>query len=184
MRKLIGAMQIALDGVVEAPERWSFANYNDELGAAINAVMGEADAMMMGRVLYQEWSAYWPAQTSDNDMASMMNSISKYVVSTTLKQADEWENSIVISDNIAEAIAALKQQPGKNITISGSPTLIRSLLRHGLIDELHLILHPVVVGSGKRLFPDGSDSQTLKLVDSKTFSTGVVYLTYQPIQQA
>lgn len=173
MQKLIGAMQIALDSVVEAPERWSFANYNDKLGAAIDTVMGQADAMMMGRVLYQEWAAYWPAQTSDNDMATMMNSIPKYVVSTTLTQADEWSNSSVISGDVAQAIADLKQQEGKNITISGSPMLVRSLLRHGLLDELHLILHPVVVGSGKRLFPDGSDGQTLKLLDSKTFSTGV-----------
>lgn len=184
MRKLIGALQIAVDGVVEAPERWSFANFNDELGAAIGAVMGAADALLMGRVLYQEWAGYWPAQASDNAMATMMNSMPKYVVSTTLTQADAWSNSHVINGAIAHAIAQLKQQPGKNMTLSGSPTLVRSLLHHGLIDELHLILHPVVVGSGKRLFPDGSAGQSLTLLDSKTFSTGVVYLTYQPMQRA
>lgn len=184
MRKLIAALQMTVDGVVEAPEQWSFANYNDELGAAVGAAMAHADAMLMGRVLYQEWAAYWPAQGNDNPMADYMNGIRKYVVSTTLENVDQWSNATLINGDVVQAVTDFKQQPGKNMSISGSPTLVRSLLRDGLIDELHLILHPVVVGSGKRLFPDGSDGHTLKLIDSKPFSTGVVYLTYQPTHQA
>lgn len=111
-----------------------------------------------------------------------MNGVSKYVVSTTLEQPLEWQNSTLIGDNVAEEISRLKEQPGKDISISGSPTLVRSLLQDGLLDELRLMVHPLVVGSGKRLFEDGGDQKALQLVDSETFSTGVVYLTYQPTQ--
>lgn len=180
MRKIIAALFVSLDGVVELPERWNMPYFNDEMGATVGAAMAESDAMMMGRVLYQEWAAYWPTQGSDNQMASYMNSIPKFVVSTTLTNADAWQHSTLIVDDVTQAITALKQQPGKNITISGSPTLVRSLLRLGLLDELQLMLHPIVVGNGKHLFPDGGDQQALALVESKTFSTGVVYLTYRP----
>jgi dihydrofolate reductase len=108
-----------------------------------------------------------------------MNNIPKYVVSTTLDTV-EWQNSTLIKGNIAEEITRLKQQPGKDISISGSGTLVQSLLGDDLIDELRLMVHPIVVGNGKRLFEDGGDRKALKLVDSKTFNTGVVYLTYQP----
>ena len=108
-----------------------------------------------------------------------MNGVRKYVVSTTLEEPLEWNNSTLIGENVAEEIAELKRQAGGDISISGSPTLVRSLLKDGLIDELRLMVHPVVVGSGKRLFEEG-DRIALELVDSKTFSTGVVYLTYSP----
>jgi dihydrofolate reductase len=135
----------------------------------------------MGRVLYEEWAAFWPQQDpEENPIAGRMNGLPKYVVSTTLEEPLEWNNSTLIKDNVAEEINSLKQQPGKDISISGSGALVRSLLQDGLLDELRLMVHPVVVGSGKRLFEGESDQKALRLVDSKTFSTGVLYLTYQP----
>ena len=142
--------------------------------------MAIADAMLMGRVNYEEWAAYWPAQSpKNNEFAPHMNGVRKYVVSTTLVEPLAWANSTLIRDNVADEITRLKQQPGKDISISGSGTLVRSLLQDGLLDELKLMVHPIVLGSGKRLFEDGQDRKALELVDSKTFGTGVVYLTYR-----
>ena len=181
MRKVIVSEFVSLDGVFEAPDQWHFPYFNDEMGQEIGAAMGQADAMLMGRVLYEEWSAFWPQQDSEeNPIAARMNGIQKYVVSTTLEGPLGWNNSTLIGENVAEEISRLKQQPGKDISISGSGSLVRSLLKDGLIDELRLMVHPVVVGSGKRLFEEGGEQIALELVDSKTFSTGVVYLTYAP----
>jgi dihydrofolate reductase len=143
--------------------------------------MAEADAMLLGRVTYQEFASYWPYQNSaDQPFTDYLNNTPKFVVSTTLAEPLKWQNSTLIQENVAEEIAKLKQQPGKSIGITGSGTLVRSLLQDGLLDELGLMVHPIVLGSGKRLFEEGGDQKGLKLVDSKTFSTGVVYLTYQP----
>jgi dihydrofolate reductase len=183
MRKVVASEFVSLDGVVESPDKWHFPYFNDEMGDAIGAAMAASDAMLMGRVLYEEWAAFWPKQDPDeNPVAAQMNGVRKYVVSTTLEEHLEWQNSTLIGDNVAEEISRLKEQPGKDISISGSPTLVRSLLADGLLDELRLMLHPIVVGSGKRLFENGGDQKALQLVDSKTFSTGVLYLTYQPAQ--
>ena len=183
MRKVVASEFVSLDGVVESPEKWHFPYFNDEMGDAIGTAMAASDAMLMGRVLYEEWAAFWPKQDPDeNPVAARMNGVRKYVVSTTLEEPLEWQNSTLIGDNVAEEISKLKEQPGKDISISGSPTLVRSLLQDGLLDELRLMLHPIVVGSGKRLFEDGGDQKALQLVDSRTFSTGVLYLTYQPAQ--
>jgi dihydrofolate reductase len=183
VRKVIVSEFVSLDGVFEAPDQWHFPYFNDEMGQEIGAAMGQADAMLMGRVLYEEWSAFWPQQDSEeNPIAARMNGIQKYVVSTTLEGPLGWNNSTLIGENVAEEISRLKQQPGKDISISGSGSLVRSLLNGGLIDELRLMVHPVVVGSGKRLFEEGGDRMALELVDSRTFSTGVVYLTYRPTQ--
>ena len=181
MRRVIASEFVSLNGVMEAPEQWHFPYFNDEMGEAIGAAMAQADAMLLGRVTYEEWAAFWPSQGSDNQegFAGYMNNTQKFVVSTTLDTV-EWQNSTLIKGNVAEELAKLKRQPGKVISISGSGTLVRSLLQDGLLDELRLMVHPIVVGSGKRLFEDGGDQKALKLVDSKTFSTGVVYLTYQP----
>jgi len=181
VRKVIVSEFVSLDGVFEAPDQWHFPYFNDEMGQEIGAAMGQADAMLMGRVLYEEWSAFWPQQDpEENPIAARMNGIQKYVVSTTLEGPLGWNNSTLIGENVAEEISRLKQQPGKDISISGSGSLVRSLLKDGLIDELRLMVHPVVVGSGKRLFEKGGEQIALVLVDSKTFSTGVVYLTYAP----
>jgi dihydrofolate reductase len=181
VRKVIVSEFVSLDGVFEAPDQWHFPYFNDEMGQEVGAAMGQADAMLMGRVLYEEWSAFWPQQDpEENPIAARMNGIQKYVVSTTLEGPLGWNNSTLIGENVAEEISRLKQQPGKDISISGSGSLVRSLLKDGLIDELRLMVHPVVVGSGKRLFEEGRKQIALELVDSKTFSTGVVYLTYAP----
>jgi dihydrofolate reductase len=180
MRKIVAGLFISLDNVYEAPDKWHFPYFNDEMGAAVDEQMAASDAMLLGRVTYEEFASYWPHQTSsDVDIADFMNNTPKLVVSNTLDKV-EWQNSTLIKGNVAEKLTKLKQQPGKNISITGSGTLVRSLLRDGLLDELRLLVHPIVVGSGKRLF-EGEIGQTpLKLVESKTLSTGVLYLTYQP----
>lgn len=179
-RKIIASEFVSLDGVMEAPEEWHFPYFNDEMGEIIGAAMAKTDAMLMGRVTYEEWSAFFPSQSGDD--ADHMNNISKFVVSTTLDEV-EWENSTLINENITEEIAKLKQQPGGDLSISGSGTLVRSLLHTGLLDELRLMVHPIVVGNGKRLFDDTDEQTALELVDSETFDTGVVYLTYRPAER-
>ena len=180
MRKVIAGLFLSLDGVMESPDKWHFPYFNDEMMEVIGSGMAASDAMLLGRVTYQEFASYWPGvNPEDEPMAAYMNNTPKYVVSTTLDKA-EWNNSTLIKGNVAEKITKLKQQPGKNITITGSATLVQSLLQDDLLDELGLLVHPVVVGSGKRLFKDGGDLKRLKLVDAKTFSTGVLSLVYQP----
>jgi dihydrofolate reductase len=180
MRKVTAGLFVSLDGVTESPEKWQLPYFNDEMGEAIGAAMAAADAMLLGRVTYQEFASYWPGvRSEDQPFADYMNNAPKYVVSTTLDTV-EWSNSTLIKGNLAEEITKLKQQPGKNIVITGSTTLVQSLLQDDLLEELGLMIHPVVVGSGKRLFEEGDDLKALKLIDSKTFSTGVVSLTYQP----
>lgn len=179
MRKIVAGLFISLDGVVESPDQWQFPYFNDEMGQAVGTLMAATDTMLLGRRTYEEFAAFWPNQSGDDPIAAQMNDTPKVVVSTTLDTV-EWKNSTLISGNVAEALAALKQQPGKVIGITGSGTLVRSLLRDGLLDELHLLVHPIVVGSGKRLFPEGEDARIpLRLADSQTFSTGVLHLTYQ-----
>jgi dihydrofolate reductase len=184
MRKVIASEFVSLDGVFEAPDQWHFPYWSDEMGQEIGAAMAASDAMLMGRVLYEEWADFWPKQDpEENPFADRMNGVPKYVVSTTLEEPLEWQNSTLIKGNVAEEIAELKRQTGKDISISGSGSLVRSLLQYGLIDELGLMVHPVVVGSGKRLFEEGGDRIALELVDSKTLPRGVVYLTYRPASE-
>jgi dihydrofolate reductase len=141
------------------------------------------DAMLMGRVSYQEWASYWPTST-DEPYASHINNTPKYVVSTTLDDVEwgKWEKPTLIKGNLAKEINKLKQQPGKNISVGGSPTLVRSLIKENLLDELKLMIHPVVVGRGKHLFTEDVDLRRLKLIDSKVTGTGVVIVAYQPFK--
>jgi dihydrofolate reductase len=192
MRKVIASEFLSLDGVMEDPGGaegseyggWSFAYFNDELGQVIGEGFAASDAMLMGRRTYEEWAAFWPNQDpEENPDAAQMNAVRKYVVSTTLQEPLEWQNSTLIKGNVAEEISALKNQPGKDIVISGSGTLVRSLLEDALINELRLLVHPIVVGGGKRLFEEGGKRIALELVNSRTFSTGVVYLTYRPAEK-
>src|SRR5215210_5503269 len=181
MRKVVATELLSLDGVMESPERWAFQFHNDEVAEANASGMAAADAMLLGRVTYQEFASYWPYQNSaEQPFTDYLNNTPKYVVSTTLEEPLEWQNSTLIKGNVAEEIARLKRQPGKDIGIVGSGTLVRSLLRDGLLDELSLMVHPIVLGNAKRLFEDELEETVLRLVDTTTFSTGVVYLTYRP----
>ena len=168
MRKIVAGLTISLDGVIEGAEEWMGPWFNPELGQAIGSMMAAQDAMLLG--------AHWPHQSGD--LADTMNGMPKYVVSGTLKSAD-WQNSTLIPASRAYAgIAELKQQPGLNIGITGSATLITSLLREGLLDELRLFVFPLVVGSGQRLFGTLEEKLPLKLLESAAFQTGVLQLTY------
>ena len=185
MRKVIASELVSLDGVVESPEKWHLPYFNDQMGEAIGAAMAASDTMLLGRVTYEEFAAFWPSQEAsdeDRETTDYMNNTPKVVASKTLEEPLTWNNSTLIKGDVAEEITKLKGQRGMDISITGSPTLVRSLLADDLLDELRLLVHPIVVGSGKRLFEDGSDQKALQLVDSKTFSTGVLYLTYQPAQ--
>lgn len=180
MRKILASLFMTLDGVTESPEKWSFSHYSDEVEQAVQRHMDRADAMLMGRRTYQAFAQYWPTQGSEVPSADFMNNSPKYVVSTTLDNVDEWQNSVLVQSDVADEIATLKQQPGKDISISGSSTLVRALLEYRLLDELQLLVYPVVVGSGARLFDGQSEELGLTLVDSTTFETGVVALRYEP----
>jgi dihydrofolate reductase len=183
MRKLVASFFISLDGVVQAPgpednfelAGWTMPYWDDDVAAFVQAGMEAADTLLLGRVTYQGFAAAFASSTGPD--AEIMNNYRKYVVSTTLEQA-EWNNTSLIKGNAAEEVAKLKQQPGRDIGMSGSGTLVQSLLQEGLIDELNLLIYPVVLGRGKRLFQEGSNL-TLKLKQSKTSSSGVLLTTYQ-----
>jgi dihydrofolate reductase len=180
VRKIVSGLFMSLDGVYEAPGDWHFPYFNDEMGDAVDSQMKASDAMLLGRVTYEEFAGFWPQQSNDEvDIADHMNNTPKYVVSNTLDTL-EWQNSTLVSGDVVAELTKLKEQPGKNISVVGSGTLVQTLLRDGLLDELRLMVHPYVVGNGKRLFADGGVTQGLKLAESETFSTGVLYLTYTP----
>ena len=182
MRKVISGLFISVDGVTEAPNKWQFDAFDADMGEALSAHLANEDAILLGRVTYEEWAPYWPTST-DEPYASHINNTPKYVVSTTLEKV-EWQNSTLIRGNLAGEIARLKREPGKNIGVAGSPTLVRSLLRDDLLDELTLMIHPVVVGSGKRLFDGWDELERLRLASSRTTGSGVAILTYQRYQGA
>jgi dihydrofolate reductase len=179
MRKIVAGLAISLDGVVEAPSQGNWMLYNDEMGEVIGAGIAQADAILLGRRTYLEFAALWPEMGSDVPMADFMNNTPKYIVSSTLHTL-KWANSILLTGDLAEEVPKLKAQPGRSIQIPGSPRLVWSLLRDGLLDELALMVHPIVLGSGMRLFDEMTGRISLKLVDSRTLSTGVVSVTYQP----
>ena len=179
MRKVVAVELVSLDGVMEAPEEWAFSYSNEEMEAANAKGMAASDAMLLGRITYEGLAAFWPHQPGGMPMVDYINSVRKLVVSKTLEEAG-WNNSTLIGENALEYIAELKRQPGKDITIIGSAALVRSLLEAGLLDELRLMVHPLVLGGGKRLFEDGEEQETLELVSSEAFGTGVVSLAYRP----
>jgi dihydrofolate reductase len=177
MRKVVAGVMMSLDGVVEAPEAWTGPYFSPDLGQEVGSTMGQADTMLLGRKTYETFAESFAGQSGG--MADVMNSTPKLVASTTLDEA-AWQNSTLIKGDLAAELARLKQQDGKNINISGSATLIRSLLRDGLLDELRLLVFPVVVGSGARLFEGHVDRMELALAESKSFQAGVVSLVYRP----
>jgi dihydrofolate reductase len=183
MRKIIAGLFISLDGVVEAPETWHFPYFNDEMGEAVNAQAAQSDTMLLGRKTYEAFAAFWPNEGRNEPFGDVMNGTPKLVASTTLATVD-WENSTLIEGDVVEALRTIKDGPGKDISITGSPTLVRSLLRAGILDELRLLIHPIVVGRGVRLFTEEEQPIPLKLLTSTTFSTGVQSMVYGPADAA
>ncbi len=184
MRKINAGLFVSLDGVIESPEKWTGPYFNDQVGQTVATLMAANDAMLLGRVTYEGFAAAFGGQSGG--MADQMNNTPKYVVSRTLTSAD-WQNSTLISGqqaDVAAQIRGLKQRPGKDIGMSGSSTLVGWLLRQGLLDELHLLVFPVVAGAGKRLFSEPDGQVALALTGSETFGTGVVHLSYQPAAPA
>jgi dihydrofolate reductase len=182
VRRIKSYFFVSLDGVVESPDKWHFPYFDDEMGEAVGAGFATADAMLMGRVLYDEWSAYWP-EHADEPFGDTMNSMQKYVVSNRLQAAD-WQNTELIGgDEAARRVAEIKAQDGGDITLSGSATTVRWLLREGLLDELHLLVHPIVVGDGMaRLFPPDEPTTPLRLAGSQTLKSGVLNVSYVPAE--
>ncbi len=180
MRRVCAWELVSVDGVMESPEEWAFPYSNKEMEEASASGMAASDALLLGRVMYEHLAAYWPDQQGGTPMVDFLNGVPKYVVSGTLEEPLGWNNSVLIKRNVAEEIAKLKLRPGKDVTVLGSGALVRSLLRAGLLDELRLMVHPVILGGGRRLFEEREDRKALELVDSRTFGTGVVSLAYRP----
>ena len=188
MRKVVASIFVTLDGVMEDPGGaegfdlggWSFkygGRSDDDLQHA-GDLLRSSDALLLGRVTYEGFAKAWPGMKGGDWYADRMNSLPKYVVSSTLDTA-EWNNSTIIKGDLAKEVGKLKEQPGQNILIFGSGELVNGLLRHGLIDEMRLLVHPVVLGRGKRLFADGSPIG-LAAADAKVFGSGIVLLVFQP----
>ena len=180
MGKIISNFFISLDGVVEAPDQWHFEYFDDEMGAVIGAGMETTGAALMGRVLYSEWSEYWTRNEDTEGFGPFINEIPKYVVSNSLTDPT-WNNTTVVPGSEAvERLQALKAEVSGDITMSGSPTTVRWLLSEGLLDELHLLVHPVAVNQGDRLFHQGAPKVPLELLSSHTLGSGVLNLEYAP----
>jgi len=181
-RTLAATLFVSLDGVVESPEKWSFPFWSEETQKFKFDETFASDALLLGRVTYEGFAAAWPGRKDPDGFADRFNSMPKFVASRTLKKL-AWNNSHLIKGDLATEVSKLKRQPGQDIVIHGSPGLIRSLLPHGLIDEFRLLVYPLVLGRGKRLFNEASQA-SLKLVESTTFSKGVVKLVYRPADKA
>lgn len=187
MRKVVSSLFVSIDGVVEAPDQWQFDVFDEDMGAAMVKELATLDAVLLGRVTYEEWASYWPNYPTDSldaGFATFINNAPKYVVSNTLNSVGwgQFNNAHLIKggDLVAE-LAKIKAMPGKNIGVNGSPTLVRRLLLDGLLDRLTLLVHPVVAAYGKRrLFNDGDGIHQLKLVDHSVTGSGVALLTYEP----
>jgi len=192
MRKLIVAEFISFDGVIQAPGgvdedtdggfahgSWTMPYWHDEIGDHFMQAMGECDTFLLGRKTWQIHGGAFEPMAEGDPFGDLMKSKRKYVVSTTLKSADLWRNSTIISDNVVEEVRKLKEAPGKNIYVDGSSVLVHTLVEHDLVDEYSLLVYPLVLGSGKRIFPEGL-RVNLKLIETKTFPSGVVLMRYQP----
>lgn len=194
MSKVVVVNHLTLDGVMQAPARadedtrdsftrggWAVPYGDAVMGEAMAEGMAQGGALLFGRRTYEDLYAVWPNRT-DNPYTEALNTAQKYVASTTLREPLPWSNSTLLKGDVAEAVARLKQQPGKDLVILGSGELIQSLMRHNLIDRYLLTIHPLVLGSGRHLFRDGGAFAALKLIDVKPTTTGVVIATYQPAE--
>lgn len=187
MKKITADLFISLDGVVEDPQDWHFPYFNDEMGAAVSSTMGVSDTLLLGRVTYEGFAGAWPDREAeggeDAEFAKHLGDVRKIVVSNQPLELT-WRNSELLQGDLVEAVTALKNEPGdKSISMSGSVSVVRQLLAAGLIDELHLLVHPIALGKGMRLFgDDGGDPIPLALLSSETFTTGVMNLVYGPAE--
>lgn len=183
MRKITAGLFISVDGVVEAPEEWHFPYYNEEMGAAVDAQLGAAETLLFGRRTYEGFADAWPeretAGEGDAEFARKLGDARKIVVSHQRPELT-WRNSELLQGDLVEGVTALKDEPGGDIAMSGSVSVVRQLLEAGLLDELHLLVHPVAIGKGLRLFSDDGTTLPLQLHRSETFETGVLHLVYGP----
>ncbi|MGH8950911.1 MAG: dihydrofolate reductase family protein [Acidimicrobiia bacterium] len=183
MRKITAGLFMALDGVVEAPDQWHFPYFNEEMGAAVGANFETTDTMLFGRKTYDSFAGAWPereaAGEEDAVFAKALGDMRKIVVSNQQLKFT-WRNSEQLEGDLIEVVTALKSEAGGDIGLSGSVSVVRQLMAAGLLDELNLLLHPIAVRKGMRLFEEGEPSIPLKLISSETFSTGVMNLTYAP----
>lgn len=192
MRKIIVAEFVSLDGVMQAPGGaeedtdggfkhggWTMPYWHDDMGAALLEEIKQADTLLLGRKTWQGHAAAFEPAPADDPFAGLLNGLKKYVVSTTLKSADAWRNSSIIRENVVDEVRRLKEGPGKDIYVDGSSVLVHTLAQADLVDEYHLLLFPIVLGSGKKVFPDDFYKR-LRLLESKAFPSGVMLLRYQP----
>jgi dihydrofolate reductase len=192
MGRIVVFMNLTLDGVMQAPGRpdedrrggfthggWATPYADPGIGKAAGESMATSGALLFGRRTYEDFYSVWPNRT-DNPFTAVLNNTRKYVASTTLQEPLAWSNSTLLKGDAVEAVARLREQPGKDIVILGSGELVRSLLRHGLIDEYILLIHPLTLGAGRRLFADDGAFAALRLVNLQTSATGVAIATYQP----
>jgi dihydrofolate reductase len=183
MRKITAGLFISIDGVVEAPDQWHFPYFNEEMGGAVDAQLGAVDTILLGRKTYDSFAGAWPdrevAGAEDAEFAKKLGDARKIVVSNQQLEFT-WRNSERLEGDLIEAVTALKHEPGSDIGMSGSISIVRQLLDAGLLDELHLLVHPIAVGKGMRLFDERDTTTPLKLLKSETFQTGVLHLVYGP----
>jgi len=187
MAKVVVTEYVTLDGVMEDPGGgeggqyggWSFQFWSDEAAKFKFDELFASDALLLGRVTYEGFARAWPSVKDEAGFADRMNGLPKYVVSETLTDAT-WSNTRIIAGDIPQQVARLKQQYTGDLLVAGSATLVHTLMRHDLVDEYRIMVHPVIVGGGKRLFLEGSGMRTLKLMEAKAFASGIVVLTYQP----
>jgi dihydrofolate reductase len=192
MRKIVVFMNLTLDGVMQAPGRpdedrrggfehggWALSYADAVMGKVAAESMAGTGGLLFGRRTYEDFYSVWPNRT-DNPFTEVLNNTQKFVASTTLHEPLPWMNSTLLKGDAADAVATLKKQPGKDIVVLGSGELLQSLMRSNLIDMYVLQIHPLILGSGRHLFNDSGACAALRLVDSKTTSTGVVIATYQP----
>jgi dihydrofolate reductase len=192
VRRLFVSEFLTVDGVMQAPGGsdedleggfehggWQLAYFDDVFAKSMTEVMERTGAFLLGRKTYELFAAYWPtAKEEVGEFADLMNEMPKYVASTTLRPPLEWQNSTLLEGDPAQAVAALKQEEGKDLQVIGSGRLARWLQAEGLVDEYRLMIHPLVLGSGKRLFAEGGPRIQLRLLDSTVSTTGVLIVTY------
>lgn len=178
MRKVTAGLFHSVDGVVQDPFKFQFDSFDEDLGKGLNKMINTVDTVVLGRVSYQEWASYWPNATQDDEFAAFINPVEKFVASRTLSEPLEWQNSHLINSPLEQFVTELKNRDGGEIAVCGSISLVRQLLFAGILDELTLMTHPVIAGTGRRLFEDGDPLNRLDLEDQYATSKGNVVSTY------